>query len=66
MHQLHAPCGCYADAKLLSRAQQLLQEYLAAAGEQLEQLMPVWQQLGALVAPAASEQHHLHVVAGCG
>jgi hypothetical protein len=64
--QVHVPCGCYTDAKLLSRARQLLQEYLAAAEEQLEQLLPLWQQLGALVAPAASEQHHIHVVADCG
>jgi hypothetical protein len=58
-------CGCYSDAKLLGRAGQLLQEYLAAAGEQLEQLLPLWQQLGALVAPSASEQHHIHVLADC-
>jgi hypothetical protein len=58
-------CGCYTDAKLLGRAGQLLQEYLAAAGEQLEQLLPLWQQLGELVAPAASEQHHIHVLADC-
>lgn len=42
-------CGCFGDQQLLTRAWAMVQEHLAAAGMQLDKLLPTWHSLGALV-----------------